>query len=76
MIILVAVYCAEAGFPQLKHYQVQIYLNGREWLRRALEKEGVKFFVHGNKFLYIGLKQPLMIPENPKYFAINKGRIK
>jgi len=77
-----AVYCAEAGFPQLKHYQVQckhlyfyfddseygfmnirlqtwfpyhiqICLNGREWLRRALEKEGVKFFVHGNKFLHI-----------------------
>jgi len=77
-----AVYCAEAGFPQLKHYQVQckhlyfyfddseygfmnirlqtwfpyhiqICLNGREWLRRALEKEGIKFFVHGNKFLYI-----------------------
>ncbi len=63
-----AVYCAEAGFPQLKHYQVQckhlyfyfddseygfmnirlqtwfpyhiqICLNGREWLRRALEKK-------------------------------------
>jgi len=77
-----AAYCAEAGFPQLKHYQVQckhlyfyfddseygfmnirlqtwfpyhiqICLNGREWLRRALEKEGIKFFVHGNKFLYI-----------------------
>ena len=77
-----AVYCADAGFPQLKHYQVQckhlyfyfddseygfmnirlqtwfpyhiqICLNGREWLRRALEKEGIKFFVHGNKFLYI-----------------------
>jgi len=34
-------------------YHIQICLNGREWLRRALEKEGIKFFVHGNKFLYI-----------------------
>lgn len=77
-----AVYCAEAGFPQLKHYQVQckhlyfyfddseygfmnirlqtwfpyhiqICLNGREWLRRGLEREGINFFVHGNKFLHI-----------------------
>lgn len=77
-----AVYCAEAGFPQLKHYQVQckhlyfyfddseygfmnirlqtwfpyhiqICLNGREWLRRELEREGINFFVHGNKFLHI-----------------------
>jgi hypothetical protein len=28
-------------------------LNGREWLRRSLEKEGVDFHVHGNKFLHI-----------------------
>ena len=77
-----AVYCAEAGFPQLRHYQVQckhlyfyfddseygfmnirlqtwfpyhiqICLNGREWLRRGLEREGINFFVHGNKFLHI-----------------------
>lgn len=77
-----AVYCAEAGFPQLRHYQVQckhlyfyfddseygfmnirlqtwfpyhiqICLNGREWLRRELEREGIDFFVHGNKFLHI-----------------------
>jgi hypothetical protein len=77
-----AVYCAEAGFPQLKHYQVQckhlyfyfddseygfmnirlqtwfpyhiqICLNGREWLRRELEREGINFYVHGNKFLHI-----------------------
>jgi len=33
-------------------YHIQICLNGREWLRRALEKEGIKFFAHGNKFLY------------------------
>jgi hypothetical protein len=77
-----AVYCAEAGFPQLKHYQVQckhlyfyfddseygfmnirlqtwfpyhiqICLNGREWLRRELEREKINFVVHGNKFLHI-----------------------
>jgi len=77
-----AVYCAEAGFPQLRHYQVQckhlyfyfddseygfmnirlqtwfpyhiqICLNGREWLRRELEQEGINVFVHGNKFLHI-----------------------
>jgi len=77
-----AVYCAEAGFPQLRHYQVQckhlyfyfddseygfmnirlqtwfpyhiqICLNGREWLRRGLEREGINFSVHGNKFLHI-----------------------
>jgi len=77
-----AVYCAEAGFPQLRHYQVQckhlyfyfddseygfmnirlqtwfpyhiqICLNGREWLRRELERERINFLVHGNKFLHI-----------------------
>ena len=34
-------------------YHIQICLNGREWLRRMLEWEGIDFFVHGNKFLYI-----------------------
>lgn len=77
-----AVYCKQAGFPQLQNYQVQckhlyfyfddpklgfmnirlqtwfpyhiqICLNGREWLRRSLEREGIDFQVHGNKFLYI-----------------------
>jgi hypothetical protein len=77
-----AVYCSEAGFPQLRHYKVQckhlyfyfdhneygfmnirlqtwfpyhiqICLNGREWLRRELERDGIDFFVHGNKFLHI-----------------------
>ena len=34
-------------------YNIQICLNGREWLRRGLEKEGIDFHVHGNKFLHI-----------------------
>ncbi|MCI5124574.1 MAG: hypothetical protein D3925_08890, partial [Candidatus Electrothrix sp. AR5] len=34
-------------------YHIQMCLNGREWLRRGLEKEGVDFHVHGNKFLHI-----------------------
>lgn len=77
-----AVYCKQAGFPQLRNYQtqcrhlyfyfddsefgfmnirlqtwfpyhIQMCLNGREWLRRGLEKEGAGFHVHGNKFLHI-----------------------
>jgi len=77
-----AVYCKQAGFPQLHHYQtrckhlyfyfddqelgfmnirlqtwfpyhIQICLNGREWLRRSLEREGIGFRMHGNKFLHI-----------------------
>jgi len=77
-----AVYCPEAGYPQLRTYQtqckhlyfyfddkelgfmnvrlqtwfpyhVQICLNGREWLRRGLEEQGIDFQIHGNKFLHI-----------------------
>ncbi|WP_339138490.1 MAG: hypothetical protein WGN25_09375 [Candidatus Electrothrix sp. GW3-4] len=77
-----AVYCKQAGFPQIKNYQtqckhlyfyfddrefgfmnirlqtwfpyhIQMCLNGREWLRRGLEQEGIDFHVHGNKFLHI-----------------------
>lgn len=35
-------------------FGVQIALNGREWLRRSLEKEGVEYVAHGNKFLHVG----------------------
>jgi len=28
-------------------------LNGREWLRRCLERQGVYFLAHSNKFFYI-----------------------
>lgn len=74
-----AVYCGQAGFPQIRNYQsqckhlyfyfddsefgfmnirlrtrfpyhIQMCLNGRERLRRSLEKEGVDFHAHGNKF--------------------------
>ncbi|MCP4365960.1 MAG: hypothetical protein GY800_11785 [Planctomycetes bacterium] len=34
-------------------YNNQICLNGREWLRRGLEKKDVDFHAHGNKFLHI-----------------------
>ncbi|MDZ7760092.1 MAG: hypothetical protein U5L00_07545 [Desulfovermiculus sp.] len=34
-------------------YHVQICLNGREWLRRSLEKNGIDFLAKGNKFLHI-----------------------
>ena len=32
---------------------IQIALNGREWLRRALDKEGCRYLIAGNKFLHI-----------------------
>jgi len=34
-------------------YEIQIALNGREWLRRALDSEGCGYILHGNKFLHI-----------------------
>jgi len=34
-------------------YHIQIALNGREWLRRDLERHGCDFRVQGNKFLSI-----------------------
>ncbi len=34
-------------------YHIQICLNGREWLRRSLEKENIEFVAKGNKFLHI-----------------------
>jgi len=34
-------------------YNIQIALNGREWLRRSLDKENCKYIVSGNKFLHI-----------------------
>ena len=32
-------------------YEVQIALNGREWLKRLLDKAGSKYVLEGNKFL-------------------------
>jgi hypothetical protein len=34
-------------------YNIQIALNGREWLRRLLDKEGCGYIISGNKFLHI-----------------------
>jgi hypothetical protein len=34
-------------------YGIQIALNGREWLRRALTRHKIPFVLHGNKFLHI-----------------------
>ena len=34
-------------------YEIQISLNGRQWLRRSLEKIGCGHHVSGNKFLHI-----------------------
>jgi len=34
-------------------YHIQICLNGREWLRRSLERHNIEFLAQGNKFLHI-----------------------
>jgi hypothetical protein len=34
-------------------YEMQIALNGREWLRRSLDAAGCGYFANGNKFLHI-----------------------
>jgi hypothetical protein len=49
---------SEYGFMNIRlqtwfPYHIQICLNGREWLGRSLEREGIDFLVHGNKFLYL-----------------------
>lgn len=48
----------EYGFMNIRlqtwfPYHIQICLNGRQWLRRSLEKKGIDFLAHGNKFLHI-----------------------
>jgi len=32
-------------------YEIQIAMNGREWLKRQLTKSGIKYVLEGNKFL-------------------------
>ncbi len=49
---------AQYGFMSVRlqtwfPYGIQIALNGREWLRRSMDKKGIDYVVHGNKFLYI-----------------------
>ena len=34
-------------------YEIQIALNGREWLRRSLDSAGHEYIINGNKFLHI-----------------------
>lgn len=34
-------------------YGIQIALNGREWLRCALDRDRIAYVVHGNKFLHV-----------------------
>jgi len=34
-------------------YHIQIGINGREWLRRSLDQQGIGFEAMGNKFLHI-----------------------
>jgi len=34
-------------------YEIQVALNGREWLRRSLDTAGCEYIVNGNKFLHI-----------------------
>jgi predicted transcriptional regulator len=44
-------------------YEIQVALNGREWLRRSLDKAGCGYVLCGNKFLHIddcGLAQGML----------------
>lgn len=34
-------------------FSIQIAINGRQWLRRQLDKEGIPYILEGNKFLHI-----------------------
>jgi len=48
----------EYGFMSIRlqtwaPFEIQIALNGREWLRRQLDKAGIKYTLQGNKFLHI-----------------------
>ena len=49
---------AEYGFMSIRlqtwvPYEVQIALNGRQWLKRLLEKSGCKYILDGNKFFHM-----------------------
>ena len=50
---------ADYGFMNIRlqtwfPYHIQIALNGREWLRRGLERAGVDFVARRNKFCHVG----------------------
>jgi hypothetical protein len=49
---------ADYGFMSIRlqtwaPYEIQVALNGREWLRRQLDKSGLGYIIDGNKFLDI-----------------------
>lgn len=49
---------ADFGFMNVRlqtwfPYHIQISLNGREWLKRSLTKQGIEFSSKGNKLLYL-----------------------
>lgn len=49
---------ADLGFMSIRlqtwaPFEIQIALNGREWLRRLMDKQGVQYILQGNKFLHI-----------------------
>lgn len=53
-------------------YEIQISLNGREWLRRSLDTVGCGYVVKGNKFLHIddyGLAQVFLDEQTRTDFA-------
>lgn len=67
----------EHGFASVRlqtwfPYGIQIALNGREWLRRALDKHRMAYVVHGNKFLHIAdyaRAQQLLAAQNDARWA-------
>ncbi len=60
-------------------YDIQIALNGREWLRRQLDKKGCGYILNGNKFLHIDdyelAQQLLDTQEDTKWEEILNGFI-
>lgn len=49
---------ADYGFMSIRlqtwaPFEIQIALNGREWLKRQLDQSGVKYVLEGNKFLHV-----------------------
>ena len=68
----------EYGFMSIRlqtwaPYEIQIALNGREWLRRSLDGSGCGYILSGNKFLHIddyGLAQKLLDAFEFPHFSI------
>lgn len=48
----------ELGFMSIRlmtwaPYEIQIALNGRQWLKRLLDADGIPYILEGNKFLHV-----------------------